>query len=74
MLKAVWFGIRDYIKDVQHDKLVDKAEKKFHCKVLDAAIHFGAKKANINYIDAVTWKEGSVWHYIRQYMFTVRNS
>ena len=73
MLKAIWFGIKDYINDIQHDKLLRKAER-FNCKVKDKIIRFNKKKMYTDYIDAVTWKEGNVWHYIRQYIYTKRNS
>ena len=55
-MKYIWLGIKDYSKDVYHDWLV-RQYKRFYTKRewLDEKVN-----------KPIQWKEGSVWHYIRQ--------
>lgn len=64
-MKNIILGIKDYCKDCWHDWLVARL-KKFCCAIYDyvPARH---KDLVAGYLEpAMTWKEGSVWHYIRQ--------
>lgn len=55
MIRCVFLGIKDYIKDCWHDYVLiprwERQEKAEHAWVLGKF---------------VTWKEGSVRHYIKQ--------
>lgn len=73
MLRHILLGMKDYLKDVYHDRLVRDA-KELGCKVQDSYIRYNSKnnKTSKYYIDAVTWKEGSMFHYIRQRHLTAK--
>lgn len=64
-MKYIWLGIKDYCKDCWHDWLVARL-KKFGCVIYD---YMPAKHTELvsGYLEPVmTWKEGNLWHYIRQ--------
>ena len=52
-------GIRDYIKDCRHDRLYNAVTKEY-----DQWARIDDKVYAV--VPGGTWKEGSVWHYIRQ--------
>lgn len=58
-MKYIINGIRDYIKDCRHDRLYTIATREY-----DQWIEDDVQKYAV--IPAGTWKEGSIWHYIRQ--------
>lgn len=62
-MKCIWLGIKDYCKDCWHDWLF------FHLKKLyknpDCVLtYYNLYTDKFN--GTVSWKEGSVWHYIKQ--------
>ena len=60
-MKYILQGIKDYCKDCWHDwhlHCVEKSQK-------DEALFFWAEEVDC-WVAIVDWKEGSVWHYIRQ--------
>lgn len=56
-MKHIILGIKDYCKDCWHDYVLIKI---WHRRDVKRYEDFGTY---------VTWKEGSVWHYIRQRKF-----
>lgn len=58
-LKSIILGTKDYIKDCWHDWLYHRLSKTH----TNATIYFLNLGCDIK---ETTWKEGSIWHYIRQ--------
>lgn len=52
-------GIRDYIKDRRHDRLYNAVAREY-----DQWIYIDDDIYAV--IPCGTWREGSVWHYIKQ--------
>lgn len=61
-VKDVIQGLHDYLKDCYHDKMIEDAEE-LGCVLYDTVTK---KKNNPIHIVATTWKEGNLWHYIKQ--------
>ena len=61
MFKSIFLGIRDYCRDVYHDWLNRRALA-IGSRVYDKGDCDGVPI----WFVAIDWKEGSVWHYIRQ--------
>lgn len=61
MMKYIFQGIKDYCKDCWHDFLF-RHLLKFYKK---CAIFFISNKTGTR-SDLSFWKEGNLWHYIRQ--------
>lgn len=58
-MKYIYLGVCDYLLDVKHDKAIRKVEEFYvDIKVRDSF--------DGNFVRPHKWKEGSVWHYIRQ--------
>ncbi|MBR2247678.1 MAG: hypothetical protein IJ880_11785 [Bacilli bacterium] len=55
-------GIYDYVKDCYHDYLMQEA-KSMGCVLYDKITKY---KQNTMHVPANRWKEGSMWHYIKQ--------
>lgn len=70
-MKALWFGIKDYLYDVSHDRLIHKISRKYKQTVCDNISN--TKKSK--YIESFEWKEGNIFHYIynRRLGFSNRN-
>lgn len=60
-MKYIWLGFKDYCKDCWHDFLLEHLFR-FYKKCV---IFFIPDKTGVRQ-DLAFWKEGSVWHYIRQ--------
>ena len=52
-MKYIWFGIKDYCKDIWHDWLVWRYRNSF-------------TKDSEKQGPPILWKEGNIFHYIRQ--------
>ena len=67
-MKYIIQGIKDYYKDVHHDRLCRTVNQIKGCCVFE--FHFVATMAEHDcdkcWRISQDWKEGSVWHYIRQ--------
>lgn len=61
-VKDILNGIHDYVKDCYHDQMMRDA-KELGCVLYDKVTK---KKSNGMHIVATAWKEGSMWHYIKQ--------
>lgn len=59
-MKYIWLGIKDYLRDIRHDRIVDCIECDYYQFVCD---DIGEEK--FEFVHAPYWKEGSVWHYIQ---------
>lgn len=60
-MKEVILGIKDYCKDCWHDWLLEHLFRFYkNCVIFFIPDKTGARQ------DLSFWKEGSVWHYIRQ--------
>lgn len=60
-MKYIWFGIKDYIKDKRHDHYVYK----LFC-IYRRPMYFTPAEDDEMLLPIREWREGSVWHYIRQ--------
>lgn len=60
-MKYILQGIKDYCKDCWHDFLFRHLQK-FYKK---CPIYFISNQTGVR-LDIEFWKEGSVWHYIKQ--------
>ena len=60
-MKAIILGIKDYIKDCWHDWHLHCVEKSIGNQPV-----FFMSKAEDAWVAKTDWKEGSVWHYIKQ--------
>ena len=67
MIKDWILGLKDYLHDIQHDMIMRDAEK-IGCKLQDHVIYLDTKKNTKTSMwdDAMSWKEGNLWHYIQQ--------
>lgn len=59
-MKHVLQGIGDYVKDCWHDFLFEHLQRFY-----DTQLRCLCKECEMN-VNLFSWKEGSVWHYIRQ--------
>ena len=62
-MKAIILGIKDYCKDCWHDWLFFRLQKLYkdpNCVLTYYNIYTD------EFHGTVSWKEGNVWHYIRQ--------
>lgn len=64
-MKHILQGIGDYIKDCWHDFLL-----RHLCKFYKKCVIFFISNKTGTRSDLSFWKEGSVWHYIRQRKIT----
>ena len=65
LIKDIYLGICDYLKDVRHDRILNKARKigfKVYCKGYEG----NTTSAKFKWVEAIEWKEGSILHYIQQ--------
>ena len=60
-LKAIVLGIKDYIRDVRHDRLCGVVNDRYHQYVCE-----DVGEEEFEFAETYPWKEGSVWHYIEQ--------
>ena len=60
-MKYIWLGFRDYIRDCWHDWLLDRLQATYP----NATIYFYDHGYDAD-IETRHWKEGNLWHYIRQ--------
>ena len=58
-MKYMIQGIRDYIKDRRHDRMYEAITREYDQWMRDGHKYYAV-------IPAGEWKEGSVWHYIKQ--------
>lgn len=58
-MKEIILGIKDYIKDCQHDWLVRQIKKYYF-------LVESKDETDGYWYPLHSWKEGNVWHYIRQ--------
>lgn len=61
MIKEILREIRNYFKDTKHDKALTVLRKKHGRKIYYAIEDTGGR---IEYFDIYNHKEGSIWHYI----------
>ena len=64
-LKSIILGTKDYIKDTKHEHLCGKVAK-IGCRVYEETTDGEWRQTS-------QWKEGSIWHYIRQRRLAGRN-
>ena len=64
-MKDIILGIKDYCKDCWHDWLVRRVSA-YGGQVMERCSY---NRKNYRWEKACYWKEGSVWHYIRQRKF-----
>lgn len=50
-MKCLWFGIKDYCKDCWHDWVLTRLVNTYENEKIE---------------EGWLWKEGNLWHYIRQ--------
>ena len=62
-MKYIWLGIKDYCKDCWHD-FIRKETNRYGWNIREAVDYY--KNGRVKYVGVPVWKEGSVWHYIRQ--------
>lgn len=62
-MKYIWLGIKDWVKDCWHDWLWLRLEKLYTDP--DWIITY-YKPCEEKFCETVSWKEGSVWFYIKQ--------
>ena len=60
-MKEIILGIKDYLNDVKHDKMC-----LYISKVFDQYVCDDVGDEDFEFVETPAWKEGSVWHYIRQ--------
>ena len=67
MIKDFILGLNDYLNDIVHDSMIKDA-KKLGSRLQDEVTTFNSKtkKKTTKWIDAVSRKEGNLWHYIQQ--------
>jgi len=68
LIKDIYLGICDYIKDCYHDNLMRKVLK-LGCKMQDKFQTFDSKTNKLSkpiWGEALPWKEGNLIHYIQQ--------
>lgn len=58
-MKYILLGIKDYLLDAQHDKVLKRMYKYY----TDIKVKDGLDNCWYNIHN---WKDGSVWHYIKQ--------
>jgi len=59
-MKYIWFGLKDYCKDVWHDWLSNR----LHKSQGERLYTYDHKEDEICWV--FPWKEGNLWHYIHQ--------
>lgn len=64
-LKSIILGTKDYIKDTKHEHLCGKVAK-IGCLVYENTTDGEWRQTS-------QWKEGSIWHYIRQRRLAGKN-
>lgn len=60
-MKYIWLGIKDYLRDIRHDRMVAYIEDNYYQFVCE---DIGDEK--FEFVRAPYWKEGNLWHYIQQ--------
>lgn len=63
-MKDIFLGVKDYCKDCWHDWLRNRVVA-YGGKVYDRCYNLGDENKPY-WALSCSWKEGSVWHYIRQ--------
>lgn len=72
MVKSILLGIQDYMKDCFHDRVAADAEM-MGCRLYEKVTYFDGNKTFNRWVSTVTWKEGNIWHYIRQRLYARKN-
>ena len=68
-MKYIWFGIKDYCKDVWHDFLFRNLQKHYKGRTITfTSIETG------RLLNMTSWKEGNLWHYISQRRYAAKKS
>ena len=67
MIKDWILGLNDYLDDIVHDAMIKDA-KKLDSRLQDKVTTFDSKtkKKVTKWVDAISRKEGNLWHYIKQ--------
>lgn len=60
-MKYIWLGIKDYCKDCWHDFLLRNLQKYYEGRPIKFI-----SIATDRLLDMGLWKEGNLWHYIKQ--------
>jgi hypothetical protein len=58
-MKYIWLGIKDYCRDCWHDWLLTRLVNTYDNEKIEEGWFWKVCRV-------FPWKEGSVWHYIRQ--------
>ena len=59
-MSYIWLGIKDYCKDCWHDWLRNRLFAFYKTPFTEIRV------SDKRYVHIMPWKEGSVWHYIKQ--------
>lgn len=67
-MKYIWLGFRDYITDCWHDWLCRRVSNIKGCCVFEFLFVEKEEEHDCNNCWHISqnWKEGTLWHYIRQ--------